>query len=758
MKKTLLHHLASFITVTIAMTAVTGCKDDDLNVIGEVVMPEDANLVQLTAASYTIPFEIKSDTEWKIEFDGELAYAYPSEGVGNSTVKLCIQANLTGEDREGEMNVIFPKAPEKNRTYRLVQPYAYTLDGAMTSNSRYAVGFGYNIAEEYASPHSVKGEILKYQELFDKGLIENNNSSANFHTEIITGSSAIEVANELKSKASYASEFGNAFSGEVGASFNTSLFAKNEYEYALTIANVERHDLRVNINREELFYYMTDGAYNAINGLRKKRDGSFAPSNIYTNDHEGVRKLIQDYGTHLIMKARLGGRLTYGMSADLSKIEGDFELTAYAKMSYKNSLVVKAEGSAEISDSLKAAFKRSQNAINIRINVKGGGSSAVSALSEYGKDTDENINKWKQTLEDVDNCSLVDLIGDDCMIPIWELVDPDEDPDGTRRNAIREYFDNHFLNDYPSVAMSYSNGTAVHITKIPDFNEKDVTGSLVKDVYNNGQHVARICNEYIPVINKFKRVTVIYPVINNKTKWNMGYFIGEDGSHSPARVCWSGDNLIVTELDSKAPLVAAKDIYIRGSQFSNHLTSSDFPIVNGSIQDFVFVDKSHDPTSMQKVSHNYSLVKIFTRLWTREDYSGIRGTYNGGYYFCAIPGMSVERPKWFFPYSEDFNEIFGTLSTQNISHIPLCRAFFPDADGGVLGFSAKGYVRLRQGKLEPVSSSASSYGCWGYKKNHGKEQAAREFIIGVNDSKLTDYEHPTGISYVSRFNSSIYDN
>lgn len=752
MKKSLQQFFAPLLTVALVATALSGCKDD-LTYTGEVEMPENVNLLELQSGSYSIPFEIRSDTDWRIEFEGELAYAHPSEGTGDATVKLCIQPNPTNEDREGVMYVIFPNAREKNKTYRLVQPIELTLDGAITSNSRFAVGFGYNIAGEYASPGSIKGEILKYQQLYDDGFIENNNSSANFHTEIITGSSAIDIANELRARASYATSFANAFSAEVGATMNTSLFSKNEIEYALTIANVERHDLRVNLNRDQILEYMTDGAYNAINGLRKNRKGELVPSTTYTNTPEGIKKLVDDYGTHLIMKARLGGRLTYAMSADLSQIEGAFELTAYAKMNYSNDLILKSEGGAEVSDALKASYKNNRKALNVRMLVKGGSGATVSALSEYGKDTNATVNEWKKSLEDIENCALVELADDECMIPLWELVDPDEDTDGTRCAAIKDYFDNYFLRDFPSVAMLYSNGTAVHIANIPGFNESDVRSSLIKDVYNGGQHVARICNEYIPVINKKQRVTVIYPVINNKTKWNMGYFIGEDGSHSPARVCWTGSSVTVTELDSKAPLIATKDIYIRGSQFSNTIASPEVQTVNGKVEDMVLADRAYDASKRAVVDHNYSLVKIFTRIWTRENWTALALHECGA---SRIPAMPIIRKKWWFPYDEDFEEIYGTLAAQNVTEIQHGKAFFPDAEGGVLGFHAyggNGYLE-RDDTWKIISDKANVYACVGY-DNSAKKVAT--FEIWDNRSSLKIDLNRYGF-FVARCNSSIYDN
>lgn len=84
-----------FVSMLACSITFTACSDDELiGIQAEVELPSDVNLMELEQWSYSIPFEIKSDTEWKIDFlfdDGRyICYAYPNKGVGNATVKICI--------------------------------------------------------------------------------------------------------------------------------------------------------------------------------------------------------------------------------------------------------------------------------------------------------------------------------------------------------------------------------------------------------------------------------------------------------------------------------------------------------------------------------------------------------------------------------------------------------------------------------------------------------------------------------------------
>ena len=140
--------------------------------------------------------------------------------------------------------------------------------------------------------------------------------------------------------------------------------------------------------------------------------------------------------------------------------------------------------------------------------------------------TEENINKWKESLDNITNQKVVG-VDKETLIPIYELC-----VDKTREAAMKDYIENRLVLDMAreeseELARSgYQSSTVAHIGSLPSFESESENGTLIKDIYMGGQHVARVCNEYIPCLNKQQRVSVIYPVAGNKVKYNLGYWPG----------------------------------------------------------------------------------------------------------------------------------------------------------------------------------------------------------------------------------------
>lgn len=677
--------------------------------------------MSLDAITYNSPLNITGSGKWIIEIERAFCYATPNEGEGDTTIQLHILANLGKDSRETLLNVIFPDNSVQNYSINLQQkgdianlqnkrsciklnqrpdnkandrnsrsPNIFmnlpnvrsenkgTLSQIEIGYQVFAVGCGYDINGEYASPNSVKLPIVDL-----KAMAENKNRelvslgpvTASFSTKVYTGSSASELSNKMSVNAKFGGKY-CGFSGEIGSSFNTNYFSQNNYEYALTISEVALREVCLRTNIDMIISdYMLDEAYYAINGLKKNRTGKIVESKIYSSTPEGFRSLIREYGTHFIMKAQLGGRMKYGMTIDVSKIEGAYDLNAYANASYKNSFI---NTSASISEEYKESYKKNSSAYSSQLNITGGGQSQVTALSAPNGDNDANVMAWKKSLND-ENLALVGLDFKDALIPLYELVDKDEYPE--RYEAMKNYMtSDQIANDF---RMIYDCGTITRIT-IPKFDSKD---TLVQDVYLGGQNVAKICNEYIPVINKKSRVTVIYPVLANRMKLNMGYFIG-DKEHKPGKICWEGNSVVITEYANE-PMRAKDFIYLRGSSFFSSTTDT---VVSGKNENTYLVglgDKVH-----------YPIVKVLNNFWMKEDYREERSDLSfmtvfrdlKKIYFYSIEEnhTSFLYGKWKIPEWQDFRNIINVLDKNNVTHINIAEAFLKPfhsegLEPGVLG-------------------------------------------------------------------------
>lgn len=700
--------LAAILTICGA-TMLTSCKDDEVTDIqADVVIPEGTNLMQLERYSYELPFEIQSDSEWKIEFDfedDEICYALPDHGTGSQTVKLCVIDNPLENRRGGEMRIVFPKDESKNQVIKLQQKSIAeddeNADDLPLGNRVYVVGYGYNTLGERASTESVSTPpIINFAQAYADGLIVVGPMDASFVAKTYSGSSVSELSNELSADASFKGKY-LGFKGEVGASFGTKNFSKQENEYAISYVEADIRSVYMEIDADMAIDYMTTSAYNAINGLPSANG---RPSK-YTTDEEGLALLVKTYGTHLVTSARLGGCMKYIMTVDISKVEGSYDLKAYANCSYKNMFV---KASMNVSNNYKQSYAANDSAITTIVKVQGGSSQAATKLAAADGDNDANFTEWKESLQDVKNQTLVGLDNSN-LIPLYDLVDLSQ-PNGVERyNALRAYINGDKIEEDMSkeLDMEYEMGDATHLASIPDFasESNQYTGSLIKDYYRGGQAVARICHEYIPVIDKTQRVRVIYPIVSDKVKYNLGYFAG-DATHRPAKVSWSKEGLSVVSLEDQ-PMGAISELYVRGSNF--------FDSHNDSIVHALeTVDATIQPVKAaapgDNGSYNYALVKIFDKIWMRENYRAMRkedgdkfgnnynleplwGGWNGvscAYYneemVTATAGRYHFAPTgWRVPIASDFLDIEATLKANDVP-TSSAKAFYSDKDGGILGF------------------------------------------------------------------------
>lgn len=671
----------------------SACSDDDdlVGIQAEVVLPSDVDLMELEAWSYVVPFEIKSDSKWRIEKNGDFFDVIPSEGEGNATVEIHVTDNIHEERQNGELRIVFPNDESKNMILNLQQKWEGDYDEndnttATVGPKKYALGYGYNVMEQYANSASVKGQIFMMNALYANGIATCDNSQKDYSMQTITGSTVSEISNQLAANVNVKGKYGK-FNGELSSSFTMKHVKNSNYEYAITYYNIGTQTYSFEFgSREIASKYMTEAAYNAINGL----DDDYA-----TDNPDGLKNLIEDYGTHVVLQARLGGRIRHSMEINVSDIQSEYDLEAFASAAYDGIFV---DASADAEDKFKESYKENQSSISTQIKVIGGSDLAWNNL--ISKFTKENVNAWAQSLDSV-NVGLIDFIDKGSLLPLYELVDslyPE------RKAALRDYIEGEAMaKDFE--AYQYQCGTVTKFD-IPTFDKK---GTLVKDIKLGGQLVGQICEEYIPQINKDSRVIVVYPVINDKMRMNMGFFIGDE-YHKPSRVSWNGEKLTIEEYP-ELDFGNVKTLYLRGSSI-RATAGEDVNIKEGTVKDAYLVGngivRDDNTGAIDATPKNYPLVKILNNIWTREDYVSPRdGKGNilsigwnehhgdlywrkGEVYHRSSAASNADYPPygWTIPSSEVYKSIQKVLNAGNTGHYFL--------EDGLLGYNAsfKGWVDM----------------------------------------------------------------
>ena len=686
----------SMLMAAAAMIAVfAACSDDDKYSISKAEVDLDRTEVgQLSPSSSVVPFNLVTDqdaeweatVEWDVDQNDQPAYVYPKKGVGSSTLKIATLDNLTQQIRQAQLVIRFPKDESKNITIPLSQQRAVIVNSEelRSGNIACGVGYGYNAFLGYAEDKCVKAPILRVDEMRDNEAWAYNFNTLRIERREESGASVEELARKLNVTAHASTEF-CGFSGSVDAAFNIGQKSTSSNEFAWMDLNVRSGRVQLHGAQEDLILeYMTDEAYFNINGMPKTVRGKQRIT--YPSTPEGFRKLVLAYGTHLCVAAVLGGQMRTSVVANTSKINTAYNASVALEAAFNSSW-----GNIDVNATAKAqqasAVSSNHSGFYFQASVRGGNrddgslSALSSVLSKMSKarqgagtqddltdDSDTKVTisddseefelagqEWMNSLtvanglteEDVlRNLVFIDFDSDADLVPLYELIDREltEDEDGVdgeaRYQAFKAWYEGELMND-PEILKqrpNLSNYITIPPTKVdpmPDMTKATDSESLIQDVYlTNGQHVARVCSEFIPVINTSKRVSVIYPVVNGKPRYNLGIFCGDEASY-PAQVSWGWEDApdvpVVTTIKGSTK-GAHRVAYLRG----NHLTLEP----DTSFADNQYLTTTAKPYTLQNGGKTYPLVKINDYIYTRDLWDG--NAYNNGTTFASLEGKYIQ--------------------------------------------------------------------------------------------------------------------
>ncbi len=603
-------------------------------------------------------------------------------GDGFTVLKIATIDNLTQQVRHAQLVIRFPKDESKNITVPITQnrTEATNDDEAKereAGNMARGFGYGYNPWLGYCDSRCIGTAILMVDAMYDEEVLNFDWSDYREDTREESGASVDELARKLNSTA-HAGVSKGGFNSTVDAAFNggQKSSASNEFAWLEMLVRTARPKVKGAID-DAILEYMTDEAYSHINGMKKIVRGKERVT--YPSTEEGFLKLVKAYGPYMVVGGQLGGRLRTSVVANTSKITSAYNASVALEASYSGSFFVDVDVNATAKAQQASAQSRNHSGFYFQASVRGGSHSDGSfealqsvldkmSKARQGAGTEDDLvddSETKVTIDDnsaeyeaagaewkrglttrfglsesdvVNNIALIDFDSESDLIPLYELVDRDltEDEDGVdgeeRYQAFKQWFESVLLKD-PSILTQQANLNS-YVTAVPTkieplaqmANASD-NESLIRDIYlSNGQHVARICSEFIPVINPTKRVSVIYPMVNGKCRYNLGIFCGDEQSY-PAKVSWGWEE------DPSTPVITSMPEYGKGLHNvaylrGNHLTLEADP----KFQDSDYATTTSSPYTLilndAGGTVEYPLVKINDYVYTRRLYRA--RTYQNG--------------------------------------------------------------------------------------------------------------------------------
>lgn len=410
-----------------AAFGITACSDSSssgtsndtlLTLSGEIV--GDTLVLDMNDSTYEL--KISTDGNWVIKDNSMFVQSIDkTEGVGDATVKLRLTSNDLDERLVGSLNIEF--SSQEDQKIVLIQKYRGDYgDNASQltkSNKIYAVGYGYNaISGYYADYTSVKAEIFDTKTLIENGDISEGPTDVMVDTwswsDVDLHEAEVWLSERAKIKQTSA-----AFTGEVRSSFIDYGGVSEGVAFAMTFIDVAVKTVGVDeaLMDEPKTEYMKASAYNAINGLDKK----------FTTDREGFKKLIQRYGTHVVLGSTLGGRIRQSMYA-----EGGYEygVEEYALVASSRALDKKSSVDAGLYES----FDEYWSELSYLVKVLGGDAAlALDVADSRALDADV-VKDWQKSLAENENATLIDFSGDG-LVPLYELIDEKLGEDAVKRKA-----------------------------------------------------------------------------------------------------------------------------------------------------------------------------------------------------------------------------------------------------------------------------------------------------------------------------------
>lgn len=377
----------------------------------------------------------------------------------------------------------------------------------------------------------------------------------------------------------------------------------------------------------------SDGFLMAYNNVKRKKGKERI---------DAIQKILVDYGTHIIMQADLGGRIDYTFTMDKSmRVDNMAEMKSEIDFTFGN---------------LPAADRNVnyQNAVSSRKNQSGaikviGGSKAmkeqlqreIAGLSPSGQLSAESVTSWLASITYDDNAALqenLDVVHFELM-PLWDLVESNLRNDFL--NATLEMMsrsDYKFPDEMLNSALYKLDMTRSYLKNFSTASN----ASLCKTLYfNDGTQmtpIMEVCQEYVPAIRTDKRVTIVYPIYNNRIRITQGIFLGDD-VYPPSRVAFGDSIAYVVPLTLKGNKRTLDTLYYVNGNFCTESSGLKFFTEeerNWQVRDDMLILKT---TGSNAKVYKHPIVKIGSQFWTREN-------INHNMNFTNQPTKTGNHPIW----------------------------------------------------------------------------------------------------------------
>lgn len=361
------------------MTGLEACNNESIEDTGKEAATQPTVLT-LDGGSDYVSLTKGEQADWKITNCPEWVTPVAMSGEATDTIRLYIESNRQLPLRQGNITVRYGNG--KTHTTRAEQNDSQP---ALDMRRSYAAGWGFDV-RTYNDSRGLRDQIFNIQRInqYDDDIYRSEISRAT-DTKFFYGDDASDMQNDMKGQLSIDGKF-KVFSLDVQASFGMNAIN----------------------NSKRIFSWIRDITGERVVYLNALDPGKAQEKELFTTDFKKLRqeiiksqgsdatisRLVNNYGTHYITKAELGGCYDYYYSSVYTNSSNSLNVEATLKFAYNKKFNFNADAAYENS------LKDLSNEVIEKFSVKGGDNIDITNKVYAGNISTTDTDNWKKSLRE----------------------------------------------------------------------------------------------------------------------------------------------------------------------------------------------------------------------------------------------------------------------------------------------------------------------------------------------------------------------
>ncbi len=353
-----------------------------------VETPDLAKKIEFNGNCDVYSLNNSENASWTVVDAPEWITPVKYSGGVQDTIKVYVESNSCA-NRDGVISIEYSNG--ETVSTRVTQT---TEQSDISLQRAYAVGWSFDV-RTYMDSRGLREQVFNSQKIneYDDEMytVENHTKSSTLY---YFGESAQDLSDDMSGKLKLDGKF-NSFSLNLQGSFGKSAINNSKRIFSWIRG----------VYPEKMVYLfqfdMKDALkYDLFTADFKKMRNEVINSN---GSDETITKLIERYGTHIVLLSYLGGSFDYYYSSVTENIDENLDVQAAINFGFQEKFGLKADVK------YKDAFSSLSNEIIEKFSVLGGNSLELTNAIASGTTTDSLINDWFKSFKSVDKMELLDF-------------------------------------------------------------------------------------------------------------------------------------------------------------------------------------------------------------------------------------------------------------------------------------------------------------------------------------------------------------